>query len=183
MNCVKTISVENQFGKLRLWFLSSIIMLGYFLIFFMVFRTFFTSVALVDFGVSFLLLSLALVLPIHLLLHCMPIWLVGKKATFGFRKNQWPYFYYSTKQPLSKQISLLSTSSPAFLLTGISIVGSILFPQFVHYIAMMSALNVGICVYDFLNFKQIKTAPKNCFIEENRNGFYVLNPIIQKEPS
>ncbi|WP_280768646.1 DUF3267 domain-containing protein [Salipaludibacillus daqingensis] len=180
MNCLKTISVENQFGKVRLWFLSSIIMIGYFLIFFMVFSTFFSTVPLVDHGVSFLLITLALVLPIHLVLHCLPVWLVGKKATFGIRKNQWPYFYYSTKQPLSKHMSLLSTGSPAFLLTGLSVVAAILLPQYVHYIAMMSALNVGICVYDFMNFKQIKTAPKNCLIEENRDGFYVLYPTFNE---
>ncbi|PYZ94112.1 hypothetical protein CR194_00795 [Salipaludibacillus keqinensis] len=182
MNCLKTISVESQFGKVRLWFLSSIIMIGYFLVFFMVFRTFLPKAPLVDFGAGFLLLSLAMVLPIHLMLHCLPIWLVGKKATFGIRKKQWPYFYYSTKQPLSKHLSLLSTSSPAFLLTGVSVVTALMLPQFVHYIAMMSALNVGICVYDFMNFKQIKTAPKECLIEENRDGFYVLYPALKKEP-
>jgi len=180
MNCLKTISVENQFGKVRLWFLSIMTMVGYFLVFFMVFRTFFPSAVLIDHGVSFLLFTLILVLPIHLLLHCLPIWLIGKKATFGIRKNQWPYFYYSTKQPLSKQISLLSTSSPAFLLTAISIAAAILLPQYIHYISMMSALNVGVCVYDFLNFKQIKNAPKNCLIEENRDGFYVLYPMFKE---
>ncbi|SER73863.1 DUF3267 domain-containing protein [Salipaludibacillus aurantiacus] len=187
MNCLKTISVETQFGKMRLWFLSSLIMMGYFLIFFMVFRTFFFAAPLVDYGAIFLLLSLAVVLPLHLVLHCLPIWLVGKKATFGIRKNQWPYFYYSTKQPLSKHMSLLSTASPAFLLTAVSIAGAFLFPHLVHYIAMMSALNVGICVYDFMNFKQIKSAPKECLIEETRDGFYVLYPTFtdswKKEPS
>lgn len=178
MNCLKTISVENQFGKVRLWVLSSIILISYFLVFFMIFRTFFPTEELIDHGFSFLLITLALVLPIHLVLHCLPLWLVGKKATFGFRKSQWPYFYYSTKQPLSKQMSLLSTSSPAFMLTAISVVAAILLPQYIHYIAMMSALNVGICVYDFLNFKQIKSAPKNCLIEENIDGFYVLSPLF-----
>ncbi|RKL68535.1 hypothetical protein CR203_00305 [Salipaludibacillus neizhouensis] len=179
MNCLKTVSVESEFGIARLWFLSSIVMLGYFLIFFMIFRTFITTAPLVDLGAISFIVLLIIVLPIHLFLHCLPIWLIGRKATFGFRKNQWPYFFYSAKAPLSKQMSLLSIGSPAFILTLLSTVSAILFPQFVHYIAMMSALNIGICVYDFLNFKHISTAPKQSLIEEHRDGFYILCPPLK----
>lgn len=181
MNCLKTVSVESDFGIARLWFLSSIVMLSYFLIFFMIFRTFLTTAPLVDLGAISLLILLAIVLPIHLFLHCLPIWLIGKKATFGFRKNQWPYFFYSAKDPLSKQMSLLSIGSPAFILTLLSAISAIFFPQFVHYIAMMSAINIGICVYDFLNFKHISSVPKKCLIEEHRDGFYVLYPTLKDE--
>ncbi|MCR6110232.1 DUF3267 domain-containing protein [Bacillus sp. A301a_S52] len=179
MKCLKTISVENQFGKLRLSFLSVIIMMSYFLLFFMVFRTFFQNVPLVDHGILFLFFSLIVIMPVHLLLHCFPIWLTGKKATLGVRKRQWPYFYYSTKQPLSKYVTLLSTAAPAFILTLLSIVGAIIFPHLVHYIAMMSAFNMGICVYDYLNFRQIKRAPRQCLIEETRDGFYILSPVMK----
>ena len=174
MNCWKTISVENEFGKNRLWLLSALTMLMYFIVFFVIFSTFFNSAPLVDHGIIFLITLLIIVFPIHVLLHCMPIWLVGKKARMKFRKGQWPFIYYSTKGPLSKQIAVLSTISPALIITSGAILVTVTMPHLMHYTAMMSALNIGICVYDFLNIKQLKAAPKNSFIEEHQDGYHIL---------
>ncbi|UCZ54322.1 DUF3267 domain-containing protein [Bacillus shivajii] len=174
MNCLKTISVEHDFGKERLWFLSGIVMVGYFIVYYLIFRTFFSQQPLIDYGVGFLFFSLFLVFPAHLFLHCLPIWMKGKKATLGIRRNQWPYIYYSTKNALPKRIVLLSICSPAIVITVSAVIVTILFPQWLHYLAMISALNIGLCVYDYMNFKQLRTAPKSSLIEEHQDGFHIL---------
>ncbi|AOM82457.1 DUF3267 domain-containing protein [Salisediminibacterium beveridgei] len=181
MNCLKTISVERDFGKGRL-ILTSVIFSGiYFLLFFTLFRTFLPSVPLIDYGPFFLILVMALVVPVHLIMHCLPLWLSGTKAICGIRKDQWPYLYYSFDQSISKHISITSTVLPAIVITISSIVGVILFPQYIHYIALVSALNAGLCVFDMLNFKQICMISKQCLIEEHRDGFYILRPIRYEE--
>ncbi|MBU9712651.1 DUF3267 domain-containing protein [Evansella tamaricis] len=181
MNCWKTISIENDFGKERLWFLSATMMIAYFMFFFVIFRTFVSTATLEDLGILFLLITLIIVIPLHLFLHCLPIWISGKKASFGFRKKQWPYFYFSTKLPLTKQLIIISTSSPVIVITSASIIASIIYPQWVHYIAMMSALNFGLCIYDIVTIKHLMSAPKESFIEEHGDGYHILyyNQTIQ----
>ncbi|WP_096188220.1 DUF3267 domain-containing protein [Evansella halocellulosilytica] len=174
MNCLKTISIEHDFGKERLWFLSGLVMISYFIVYFLIFRTFYIQQPLVDYGLVFLFFIVFLVFPAHLFLHCLPIWLTGKRATLGVRTNQWPYMYYSTKDPLPKQLVLLSISSPAVVITFGAVMTTLIFPQWLHYMAMVSALNIGMCVYDYMNFKQLKAAPKSSLIEEHRDGFHIL---------
>ncbi|QKS70747.1 DUF3267 domain-containing protein [Paenalkalicoccus suaedae] len=174
MNCVKSVSIEQEIGKGRMWFLSIAMTLAYFMIFYTVFSTFVVNAPMIDHGFFVLTVALLLTLPLHSFLHCLPIWLVGKKATFGLKRNHWPYFCYSTRQPLSKQISLIATISPALFITAGSILAAIMFPQYLHYISMVSALNFGLCLHDFFTFKQISSAPSESVIEENQRGFYVL---------
>lgn len=181
MNCLKTISVERDFGKGRL-ILTSVIFSGiYFLLFFTLFRTFLPSVPLVDHGPFLLILVMAAVIPVHLIIHCLPLWLSGTKATCGIRRDQWPFVYYSFRQSITKQISILSTIMPAIVITSLSFVAVVMFPQYIHYIALASALNAGLSVFDLLNFKQICMIPNQCLIEEHRDGFYILRPIRHKE--
>ncbi|SDY45922.1 Putative zincin peptidase [Evansella caseinilytica] len=174
MNCWKTISIANEFDKGRLWLLSALTMLIYFLLFFVIFSTFQPNTLFVDYGILFFILLILAAIPLHLFLHCLPIWLAGKRATFGVRKDQWPYFYYSTKEVLPKRLVLLAVCFPALVITAGSILITVLHPQWMHYTAIVSAFNSGMCVYDFLNVLIIKAAPKKSFVEEHRDGYHVL---------
>lgn len=181
MNCLKTVSVAKEIGRTRMWFLSAMMMLSYFLVFFTMFQTFGAQTPLVDYGFFPVVIGITAVIPIHLFLHCLPIWLFGKQARFGYRKSQWPYFYYSTKQPLTKNLSMFSTISPVLTITFAAIVLAAIFPAHTHYIAILSALNFGLSTYDFFSFRQIMTAPSACLIEENLNGFHVIRPMVEQE--
>ncbi|WP_096440308.1 DUF3267 domain-containing protein [Alteribacter populi] len=182
MNCWKTVSITQDIGRFRLWFLSGMMMLLYFLLYFLIIRTLFSGVPLVDYGAGFLFICLASVIPTHMFLHCLPIWMVGKKATLGVRTNRWPFLYFTAKQPLAKRLSILAICSPAIFITSGSIFTAIAFPHLLHYTALISAVNVGICMYDFLYFKHIKSAPKRSWIEEYDDGFHILceNPTLNK---
>lgn len=172
MNCWKSISIENQFGKDRLLFLSFFTMLSYFILHFVFFRTFVSNTPFVDFGLTFLFLIIAII-PIHILLHCIPVWIFGKKATVCYRNN-WPYFNFSVKQTLPKHLVIISIASPVVVVTTISIIISIVLPQWMHYMAMLAAVNMGLSVHDLLYLNQLKAAPKQSVIEEFENGYHVL---------
>ncbi|SER96366.1 DUF3267 domain-containing protein [Salisediminibacterium halotolerans] len=182
MNCLKRISVEENYGRSRLWALSLFTSIVYFLVFFSVFRTILSPQTLADHGPFILLALIAAVLPVHLLLHCMPLWLLGMKATFGIRKSQWPFFYYSVKQPMTKYYGMVVSAFPIIIFTTIAVIASFVFPHYIHYIAMMSALNAGLAIYDLFNYREIRSVPNNSIIEEHRDGFYILRPEVQKEP-
>ncbi|MFA9557217.1 DUF3267 domain-containing protein [Evansella sp. AB-rgal1] len=174
MNCWKSICIETEFGKERLWIMSALIALGYFMVHFVVISTFTSNISFVDYGIIFFILLLIVVIPLHLVLHCLPIWISGRRATFGIRKNQWPYVYFSTKDTVPKRVLLIAISLPAISITTISIVLSVLFPHLMHYMAIISAVNMGICFYDYLHFMHIKSAPSKSLIEEYENGYHIL---------
>ncbi|MDG5786406.1 DUF3267 domain-containing protein [Evansella sp. AB-P1] len=175
MNCWKTISIENQFGKEKLWMISALISILYFIFHFVILSAIVPTTTYSDHGLLLLIIIFSII-PVHLLLHCIPIWLVGKKATFGYRRNQWPYFYFSTKEAIPKQLLLLSISLPALTITGIAIILSLFMPEIMHYLAIAAALNIGICVCDFLYLIQLKSAPREAYIEEHSNGYHILCP-------
>ncbi|WP_026689065.1 DUF3267 domain-containing protein [Alteribacter aurantiacus] len=180
MNCWKTVSVSQDIGRFRLWLLSGLVMVIYFLLYYLVFSTFILEGSLVDYGVTFLIVCLFAVIPLHMLLHCIPVWMLGKKATMGIQMREWPFLYFAVKQPLPKRVSILAICSPAVFITFGAIVISILFPHLLHYAALMSALNIGICMHDFLYFKHIRRAPRDSFVEEYSGGFHILceNPAL-----
>ncbi|PYZ98842.1 hypothetical protein CR205_09805 [Alteribacter lacisalsi] len=180
MNCWKTVSITQDIGKFRLWILSGMLMVSYFLVYFLLFSTFGTGAALIDYGAGVLLICMLAVFPIHMLMHCIPVWMLGRKATMGVRMKQWPFLYLTVKQPLPKHISLLAICSPAIFITGTAIAVTFIFPHLLHYAALMSALNIGMCVHDFLYVNHIRRAPRHAFVEEYDDGFHILceNPAL-----
>lgn len=172
MNCWKSISVINEFGKERLVFMSLLVTISYFIIHFVIFRTFVSNVPLVDFGLSLLLLIIAII-PIHVFLHCFPIWMFGKRATVSIR-HQWPYCNFSTRQVIPKQLLIISIAFPVIVITILTIIISTLMPHWVHLMAMVAAINMGLSVYDLLYLKQLVAAPKSSVIEEYENGYHIL---------
>ncbi|WP_143522291.1 DUF3267 domain-containing protein, partial [Pseudomonas sp. 2822-17] len=75
-----------------------------------------------------------LIVPFHFILHCLPLWVVGKKASFGVRRKYWPFFYYSSKGPLSKQLVMTSICMPVLVITTVSVAAAVVFPEWLHYI-------------------------------------------------
>ncbi|WP_143521951.1 DUF3267 domain-containing protein, partial [Pseudomonas sp. 2995-3] len=84
------------------------------------------------------------------------------------------FFYYSSKGPLSKQLVMTSICMPVLVITTVSVAAAVVFPEWLHYISMMSALNFGLCIYDLLTLKHLKSAPKKCLCEEHLDGYHIL---------
>ncbi|TMW74006.1 DUF3267 domain-containing protein [Alteribacter natronophilus] len=174
MNCWKTVSITQDIGRFRLWILSGMVMVLYFLVYFLMFSTFGSGAPLIDYGAAVMIVCLLAVYPLHMLMHCLPVWMLRKKATMKIRMKQWPYLYFSVKQPLPKQLSLMAICSPAVFITGTAAAVSIVYPHLLHYAAIMSALNIGMCVNDFLYVNHIRRAPRHAFVEEYDDGFHIL---------
>ncbi|PRO64985.1 DUF3267 domain-containing protein [Alkalicoccus urumqiensis] len=174
MNCLKTCSLAKEIGRGRMSFLSALVSLLYFLIFFTVFQTFGGHAPLVDYGFYITIAGLIVILPLHLFLHCLPIWAAGRRAKMGWRRSQWPNFFYSVRNPVSKRLSIIATLTPVVVITAVSLAMAAALPGHTHYIAIISAVNVGLSVYDFFAAKQMMSAPNDALIEENKNGFHVI---------
>ncbi|MFC4738263.1 DUF3267 domain-containing protein [Bacillus daqingensis] len=181
MNCIKTVSLAKEIGQARMWVLSVLVMLLYFLVFYTMFQTFGSQAALQEAGFFYTILLLMLILPLHLVLHCLPVWAAGKKAKFGFRRSQWPFLFYSVKEPVPRTLSLVSTLFPAAVLTLTAFAAAALLPAYTHVIGIVSAFHFGLCTYDFFTARQMFAAPKECLIEDNRSGFHIVQPIREIE--
>ncbi|CAM3942951.1 DUF3267 domain-containing protein [Alkalicoccus chagannorensis] len=174
MNCLKTVSIAKEIGQGRMWSLSLLVMLLYFLLFYTLFQTFGAQTALVDYGFLTFTAGFVLIMPVHLLLHCLPLWLTGRRASIGVRRSQWPYFYYSVKRPTARIPGLTATLCPAVVITAAAVLLAFLFPAHTHFIAIISAVNFGLSTYDFFVARQMFAAPKEALIEENPTGFHVI---------
>ncbi|MCD8511191.1 MAG: DUF3267 domain-containing protein [Bacillus sp. (in: Bacteria)] len=113
------------------------------------------------------------IIPIHILLHCIPVWILGKKATVSVRK-QWPYANFSMRETMPKHLLIISIAFPVVTVTVIAIIISVIMPEWMHYMAMIAAINMGLSVHDLLYLNQLKAAPKRSVIEEFENGYHVL---------
>nr|WP_246238084.1 DUF3267 domain-containing protein [Alkalicoccus luteus] len=145
------------------------------------FQTFGSQAALQEAGFVYTVVLLLLILPLHLFLHCLPVWAAGKRAVFGFRRSQWPFLFYSVKEPVSRTLSLVSTLFPAVVITLFALTAAALLPAYTHVIAIVSAFHFGLCTYDFFTARQMFSAPKECLIEDNRSGFHIVQPIREVE--
>ncbi|MBB5173238.1 DUF3267 domain-containing protein [Texcoconibacillus texcoconensis] len=175
MNCYQTVDILNRTGKQRLLFLSFLIACLFFIFYFMIFRTFFSQEVLVDYGFFSMVISLVLIIPIHQLFHCIPVWVMGKKAKIGFILQRYPRMYCMIKEVTPKSLTVVSICSPAFFMTGMAIIASLQYPQFLHYFALMASFNIGICVYDFMYLQPILKAPRKCWIEDKGGSFHILS--------
>jgi hypothetical protein len=175
MNCWKSINIRRDYGTLRITLFSIIVMLSYFIIFYLIFSAFHHEKKFFELGLLPFLLGLCIILPLHKLIHLLPLLLSKTKIEFSFSKNKklpLPCFLIEEKVP--KNITMLSMLLPFVSLTLIAIIGSILFPNFFHYFAIFSAINLGISVIDLLFIYQISQAPSHAVIENSKVGIDIL---------
>jgi hypothetical protein len=122
------------------------------------------------------MISMLLVYPIHKLLHCLPVWLIGKKAylTLKFEDKRLPLIYCKYPKALPKGISLVATLSPALFITSVSITGSLLFPAYIPLFSIFSTLNIALCTTDAIYVFHLWNAPRSSYFEDEHNIFHIL---------
>jgi hypothetical protein len=180
MNCWKSVNINRDYGLHRLIIISLLISFFYFVIFYELLSLLFPKVHYKEISFINLILSMLLVLPFHKLLHCVPIWLMGKKAylQIKFSDNMFPMIYCKYPTVLTKRTSLIATITPTLLITTGSITGGVLFPEYIPLISIFSTLNIALCVTDAIYVMHLWNAPRSAFFEDNYNTFHILTKEI-----
>lgn len=179
MNCWKTINLTKDVGQHRILFLSMITMVFVFILSYLFINLLFPNVHLKDGHFLMFVLLLISINPIHKLLHALPILLSGCRVSLKLKQFFWlPTFQIKACQSISRVNMIVSLLVPFVIITSIIIFGSIQYPAYMHYFCIAMALNIGLCVRDFIFLKHLLTAPKMSYIEEYEDGYEVL---IQKE--
>lgn len=176
MNCWKTINITKQYGSQRLFILSFLTMLLTFIILYVSVTYLFMSNTLYDNYFYLLLIAIWLMHPLHKFIHLIPLLPLGArvKKTIIFKYLLFPMINIRIHDPIPKWLFLITLLAPFFGISALLILGCIAYPHYLHYLTILLAYHIGLCVPDFLSVKNTLFSPKNSFIEENDDGFEIL---------
>lgn len=178
MRCWKTINVKKHYGLSRLFLLSSILMIAVFIISYIGFELTRES-GKTDAFFALFLTAVVLLYPVHKALHFAVLWKYRKRITLVVNRDWtfFPLFLLRICEPIPKKRFAVSLVAPFFFLNPLFIAGGILLPAFSHYFTALLAYHCGICLIDFVYFKNLSRSPKSCYIEENDVGYEILVPL------
>ncbi|AZB42236.1 DUF3267 domain-containing protein [Bacillus sp. FJAT-42376] len=175
MNCWKTIDLSKDYGfqRLFLYFIFASIT---------AFIALYLPLSMVDARqkldaghIFYFLLILILILPVHKLLHALPLILCGNVPKMKMEYAAMiPIIRLKPCVKLSKQVMLATLLLPFFILTAACIQASLIMPEYVHYFCLAAALHIGWCVPDLIYARQVMAAPRTCMVEEDRNALEIL---------
>jgi hypothetical protein len=175
MTCWKTINLSKDYGFHRLFFLSFLIAIMAFIVLFLSLQLFFHSKPLEDNGLLYVMLVALLLVPGHQIIHIFALKMVGKKVKTKIkRRGLFPIITIKHCELLSKPVALLTILAPIMFFSIILLTFSILYPAYIHYVSILVAINIGICVSDLLYSYQILKAPRKCMLEENNGGYDII---------
>jgi hypothetical protein len=176
MTCWRTINLSRDYGFHRIVLMSIITMFFTFVLFYIPLNLMHPKAHLNEDGILFFALGLLLVFPIHKLLHGLPLFILRKK----FRLTITSYILFMPvltirlKETLTKSTIIAALSSPFFLITALMLLGSFMFPGYIHYFSIIAAINLGLCVPDLICLRHFLQAPKTSQIEEVEDGYSIL---------
>ncbi|MCA0989192.1 DUF3267 domain-containing protein [Guptibacillus algicola] len=176
MNCWKSIYLNREFGVHRLTIFSTLLTLLYFIAFYLTFSMFYPKTEHAIVPILPFLGSLAILFPIHKLLHWLPLTFAGMKATMRLEKGMAivPKMHCETCNPISRNLYLTAALSPAIVITAAAIGFSIAMPSYVSFFSILAAINLGFSFSDFLYASQVFKAPRHAFVEDRSEGFHIL---------
>lgn len=147
----------------------------YFIAFYLVFSLLYPTTKHAIVPILPFLGSLAVLFPIHKIIHWLPLTLAGLKATMKFEKGALlPLMRCETCSPISRNLFLIAALSPAVSITAAAITASIYMPTYVSFFSILAAINLGFSFSDFLYASQVLRAPKNAYVEDRSEGFHIL---------
>ncbi|MGS2777999.1 DUF3267 domain-containing protein [Robertmurraya sp. GLU-23] len=181
MNCWKTINFTRQYGSQRLFILSALTMLFTFILLYIPATYLFVATTFYDNHFIYFILALILLYPAHKLLHFLPIAHLNEKVrkTVDLKFGFIPTIKIQITEPIKKYQFLIALLSPFVIINSVLLAACFLFPHYAHYFTILIAYHIGMSVSDLICGKDVITAPKNAFIEENEDGYEIL--IINKE--
>lgn len=174
MNCWKSCNISQDYGSNRIVILSLLSTLSYFVMFYVSFTTMYSN-TLVTFNIAISVGCLLAVWPMHKILHCLPFWITGKQATLTFNKiNGIPFLNCVVSDAIPKWLSLVSVSFPLIIVTAITLIFAVVFPDYIQYYSIFGSLNFGMSVTDVLYIMILLRAPSKSFVEDDLNTIKIL---------
>jgi hypothetical protein len=177
MNCWKSVNIIKEYGIERILFLALFGIFSFFTVFYLTYSMLYPSAYLADLGVFFLFFLLLAIAPFHKLMHCVPLWMVGKKAKLKIKLGleiYRPTMACCIPSRLSRNLTIIVVLFPFLSITFLTCVGAFLIPAYMHYFAIFSAINFGYSITDFIYALKLYKAPKHSFIEDHEDGFDIL---------
>ncbi|WP_062050588.1 DUF3267 domain-containing protein [Bacillus sp. JCM 19034] len=175
MNCWKTIRVTQEFGAFRLIFFSLCTMLFSFLLYFLFISSLVGPHEFVHVRFITIISSIVLLIAIHKLLHLIPIWLCGKKATITIKFVLFlPLIGVKLNEPIARNLYVTSLLTPAILITMACALLSIMFPSYLAVISIITSIHFGLIFFDVIYLTYLIKAPKKSLVEDHSEGFHIL---------
>lgn len=173
--CWKSVNITRDFGRTRLAIVSISAAILFFLFFYLFLSSFVEITTVNQYGIFPFIVGLFLVPLIHKLLHCLPIWLCGKRAILTIKRTaKVPILFCYIPNKISKRLCITSSLFPLFTFTLFSTIGAIYSPEHLPYLAIYATINFGLSVYDIIYVNHLIKAPKSSFIEDHLDGFHIL---------
>ncbi len=176
MNCWKTINLSRDLGNQRLMVVSLLVMLAAFIMIYVPLSIIYESIQLNDDYLFLFIICLFLIIPIHLICHALPTWLTGQriKIKVSFKSIIYPILNIEYNHSLSRNLKIVSFLAPTLLITCPLIFYSIFYPQFMHYLSIGAAMNIGLSVTDIIYLMILIKAPKKSIVEHTKHSFDIL---------
>lgn len=174
MHCWKTYCLNRRYDFFRRFFISSIVAVLVFILFYMTMQSFMDRQFNDDYLLAFIL-AIILLYPFHKLCHLLPI-----IPYYQHMKWEIEFFYLlpvvkmKVDCPVPKKRFVFALILPFLLINGILFASLFLFPEYGHYIAILFAFNSGKSAFDFIYIKALFSSPKNTFVEETEDGYDLL---------
>ncbi|TCP29277.1 putative zincin peptidase [Scopulibacillus darangshiensis] len=123
-----------------------------------------------------LIMMLFIVWPLHKICHCIPLWLVGKRASLSIERSNKPIPIIYTNIPgtTSKRLAIIMSVFPGVVITAVIFVAASQFPSMLYYLSFAGALNFGISMKDFVYLTHLAKAPTHAYIEDDRDDCRIL---------
>jgi len=175
MNCWKSLNIIKEYGSKRLIFYSVIFAFAFFNCFYLTYSILFPLTLTQAITWYAIIALLFLVVPVHQLMHCIPLWVSGKKV--GLSLSMFilpPRKSFSSSKPLQRNLFILSVLFPFSFITIASLIGAFLYPEYMYGFSMFAALNAGISTVDFLYVMSVRKAPRHAYIENHTDGLNIL---------
>lgn len=174
MHCWKTYYLNRKYDFFRRFFISSIVALLVFIIFYVTMQSVMDRQFNDDYVLVFII-ALILLYPFHKFCHLLPI-----IPYYRYMKWEIELFYLlpvlkmKVEFPIPKKRFVFALILPFLLINAVLLTTLFLFPEYGHYIAILFALNSGMSAFDFIYIKALFSSPKNTLIEENEDGYDIL---------
>lgn len=182
MNCLKSIHIVRDCGTIRLAIISFFLMVTFFTLFYVAFKNIYPNLHLDPINPA-LLPVLILIYPVHKLLHGLPVWLSGYHCHLSvqWKTSKYPLLFCDLTSRLPRNLAICVVVFPGMVLTILGIIIAALAPQFLPYIAVVAAINIGLSATDWIYAGLLLRMPPHTYVEDSRDGFHILIQTIQKD--
>lgn len=176
MNCWKTINLSRDLGSHRLIIVSFLVMFAAFIMMYLPLSLINENTPLNDDQPLLFIFSLFILIPFRLICYAIPAWIGFKKikVKMNMFSRFFPTFKIEFSYSVAKPLKIISILAPTLFITIPLVIASIYFPEYMHYVSIIAAVNIGLSVTDFIYVYILIKAPRHCFVEETNNSFDIL---------